>query len=207
MNFTGGALASLAFAAALFAGACNSVAYDEAKRSEVPIEGGHDHTSQVASSPATMSGMDHSAHEGVASSTAQVSTSAPDGGSAAGTLAVDPFDAPSPLSVAEATKAANNVPDGDIRHIVPGQDHEHPRAPRPVTQDGGTQSRPKPPATTTSAPRPSTDGHARHRGASATKKPAATPRAVVYTCPMHPEVTSNKPGTCPKCGMALVKKK
>ncbi|HXG64940.1 MAG TPA: multicopper oxidase domain-containing protein [Blastocatellia bacterium] len=24
-----------------------------------------------------------------------------------------------------------------------------------------------------------------------------------YVCPMHPEVRSNKPGTCPKCGMAL----
>jgi len=28
----------------------------------------------------------------------------------------------------------------------------------------------------------------------------------IYTCPMHPEVQSNKPGTCPKCGMELVKK-
>lgn len=27
-----------------------------------------------------------------------------------------------------------------------------------------------------------------------------------YTCPMHPEVKSNKPGACPKCGMDLVKK-
>lgn len=25
-----------------------------------------------------------------------------------------------------------------------------------------------------------------------------------YTCPMHPEVTSDKPGNCPKCGMELV---
>ena len=25
-----------------------------------------------------------------------------------------------------------------------------------------------------------------------------------YTCPMHPEVRSDKPGNCPKCGMALV---
>ena len=24
-----------------------------------------------------------------------------------------------------------------------------------------------------------------------------------YTCPMHPEVTSDKPGSCPKCGMDL----
>ncbi len=26
----------------------------------------------------------------------------------------------------------------------------------------------------------------------------------IYTCPMHPEVRSNSPGTCPKCGMKLV---
>jgi len=26
---------------------------------------------------------------------------------------------------------------------------------------------------------------------------------VVYACPMHPEVTSDKPGRCPKCGMQL----
>jgi hypothetical protein len=25
-----------------------------------------------------------------------------------------------------------------------------------------------------------------------------------YTCAHHPEVVSNKPGKCPKCGMALV---
>lgn len=28
----------------------------------------------------------------------------------------------------------------------------------------------------------------------------------MYTCPMHPEVISDKPGSCPKCGMDLVKK-
>lgn len=28
----------------------------------------------------------------------------------------------------------------------------------------------------------------------------------VYTCPMHQEVVSDKPGSCPKCGMDLVKK-
>ncbi|GAA4509312.1 hypothetical protein GCM10023172_42610 [Hymenobacter ginsengisoli] len=29
---------------------------------------------------------------------------------------------------------------------------------------------------------------------------------VHYTCTMHPEVSSTKPGKCPKCGMTLVKK-
>jgi hypothetical protein len=28
----------------------------------------------------------------------------------------------------------------------------------------------------------------------------------IYTCPMHPEVSSDKPGKCPRCGMTLVKK-
>jgi membrane fusion protein, copper/silver efflux system len=27
--------------------------------------------------------------------------------------------------------------------------------------------------------------------------------ATEYTCPMHPEVTSDKPGQCPQCGMDL----
>lgn len=28
-----------------------------------------------------------------------------------------------------------------------------------------------------------------------------------YTCPHHPEVVQDKPGTCPKCNMKLVEKK
>ena len=33
------------------------------------------------------------------------------------------------------------------------------------------------------------------------------PQTVIYTCPMHPEIHSTKPGKCPKCGMKLVKEK
>lgn len=41
------------------------------------------------------------------------------------------------------------------------------------------------------------DPHAAHKAETAKD---------VYTCPMHPEIIRDKPGTCPICGMDLVKK-
>ena len=45
-------------------------------------------------------------------------------------------------------------------------------------------------------------------GQSAQKKEEETGQSKearsVYSCPMHPEVTSDKPGKCSKCGMSLV---
>ncbi|MDR2235830.1 MAG: multicopper oxidase domain-containing protein [Chryseobacterium sp.] len=46
---------------------------------------------------------------------------------------------------------------------------------------------------------------------AAMAKPAGQPdhkahAQTVYTCPMHPEVTSDQPRKCPKCGMELVEK-
>lgn len=32
-------------------------------------------------------------------------------------------------------------------------------------------------------------------------------KQVSYTCPMHPEIVEYQPGSCPKCGMALVSRK
>jgi CopA family copper-resistance protein len=39
------------------------------------------------------------------------------------------------------------------------------------------------------------------------KKQKKDTSAVTYTCVMHPEIHSSKPGNCPKCGMKLVKEK
>ena len=33
--------------------------------------------------------------------------------------------------------------------------------------------------------------------------PQREPAGTIYTCPMHPEIRRDKPGNCPKCGMAL----
>ncbi len=56
------------------------------------------------------------------------------------------------------------------------------------------------------------EGHNMPMPKTQTKKPVAKKtinkpaQKVIYTCPMHPEVQMTKPGNCPKCGMALVKK-
>jgi hypothetical protein len=55
----------------------------------------------------------------------------------------------------------------------------------PATEDGGMQHK-----------------EMQHSETSQEQQKAAG----AYTCPMHPEVKSEKPGTCPKCGMKLVEK-
>ncbi|MCR8557379.1 hypothetical protein KXD93_06985 [Mucilaginibacter sp. BJC16-A38] len=45
-----------------------------------------------------------------------------------------------------------------------------------------------------------------NKAVSDTTKARSKKVEVQYTCGMHPEVMSNKPGRCPKCGMGLVQK-
>ena len=48
-----------------------------------------------------------------------------------------------------------------------------------------------------------TKGAAHHELVAPDAQSKPPPAGAVYTCPMHPEVRSDKPGSCPTCGMAL----
>lgn len=43
------------------------------------------------------------------------------------------------------------------------------------------------------------------RDHSPSTTPGGDEATAPYTCPMHPEVKEESPGSCPKCGMRLVK--
>ncbi|WP_414632157.1 multicopper oxidase domain-containing protein [Chryseobacterium arthrosphaerae] len=51
-----------------------------------------------------------------------------------------------------------------------------------------------------------TDSKKAERAGEPEKVNTAAQSESAYTCPMHPEVISDKPGKCPKCGMELVEK-
>ena len=67
-----------------------------------------------------------------------------------------------------------------------------PNAAHPASEHAPEGTAYVPPPATSPAPASSAHEHGEH---------------VTYTCPMHPEVVSDKPGQCPKCGMNLVPKK
>ncbi|MBL8287826.1 MAG: copper-translocating P-type ATPase [Rubrivivax sp.] len=47
-------------------------------------------------------------------------------------------------------------------------------------------------------------GHEHHAAPAPAPAPAQpAPQGTIYTCPMHPEIRQDRPGSCPKCGMAL----
>ncbi len=56
--------------------------------------------------------------------------------------------------------------------------------------------------------RPATADELRRDGIAAAPTPSQhDEHAMTYTCPMHPDVVSDKLGSCPKCGMKLVPKR
>ncbi len=79
-----------------------------------------------------------------------------------------------------------------------------------IASDGS--SAPKPPTGTLKAPstaasKPSDPTRGQDMKNMDMSNNAAQPAVQLYTCVMHPEVISDKPGKCPKCGMKLVPKK
>ena len=146
---------------------------------------GMDHST---AQPDSMPGMNHSAMPGMqhgsASAPVAVVTATPRSSAEmariepGAALRPDAFDAPAPAAIAEAAKAARGG--GHAGHSMSGMAQPAP------TEPADHQHHPM------AAP------------SSSTAAPTGNQTAVVYTCPMHPEVRSTTPGQCPKCGMTLV---
>lgn len=62
----------------------------------------------------------------------------------------------------------------------------------------------KKPAVTQKAPVKQTPKKVIKKTETQTQSPSNAQAKDLYTCPMHPDVHSDKPGNCPKCGMKLV---
>ena len=102
------------------------------------------------------------------------------------TLRTDSLDAAAPVAVSESQKSG-----GDMQGMS-GMSDTQPAPPANDPHAGHAMPRSVPPQSS-SAP-----------GKDASQMAPAA--AVTYTCPMHPEVVSDKPGKCPICGTTLVKR-
>ncbi|MEK0448682.1 MAG: hypothetical protein RL088_950 [Verrucomicrobiota bacterium] len=81
--------------------------------------------------------------------------------------------------------------------------HDHPHSPEPRSpnaQKSCCDSKPPEPVHSCCTPKPPEPVHSCCSGEHPPVKPSATAK---YFCPMCPGVESDKPGICPKCGMAL----
>src|SRR3972149_3442132 len=58
----------------------------------------------------------------------------------------------------------------------------------------------------TTEPKHSHHAHPHAHGHAGSRPDGVEPAAggTRYTCPMHPEIVQDGPGSCPKCGMALI---
>ena len=84
--------------------------------------------------------------------------------------------------------AATTAADDSGRREMDGMQHDVSHGSRPMNHQGMQHSVP-------------------NIQSPATSQTATTQAVTLYTCTMHPEVISDKPGKCPKCGMKLVESK
>jgi len=105
----------------------------------------------------------------------------------AGSCASEPK--PRPTKLDPSNPAAPESPPLAAPALNAGGDAAQAPRPSPAPVDAGAE----PPADHA--------GHAHDHSAGASTAPRQQ-----YTCPMHPEVVSDRPGSCPKCGMKLVPK-
>lgn len=126
-----------------------------------------------------------------------------------------PFDYITMGGMFTILKVRETLPSG--YDVDPGW-YEHPpgtvawaAAPAELRHDGiDPDNAPRPPEGIRQASRPSLPppGAERPSGGHAGHQPApATASTATYICPMHPDVVSSEPGSCPKCRMKLVPKK
>ena len=91
----------------------------------------------------------------------------------------------------------------EVKQAGPGELPEMRHGPDPA-EGGGSQAKPMglSHASGNSSGQPGSMPEVRH-GACEKIIRRPRPKGVKWTCPMHPEVVQDKPGPCPKCGMAL----
>jgi hypothetical protein len=108
-------------------------------------------------------------------------------------------DTPAPMPAAEAPpdRADHQHSHGGAPAAPPAA--EPPVAPATTEHQHGDSHEANPPV-----PKAKGDTAATAKKKAPAKDKGAGKPTTIYTCPMHPEVRSSKPGRCPKCGMKLV---
>lgn len=95
-----------------------------------------------------------------------------------------PQSAPLPATIEPAARVIYTCPmHSEVRQDHAGACHKCGMTLKPETPAAERQPIASPPVTLPAAAQPAV--------------------RVIYTCPMHPEVRQDRPGTCPKCGMTL----
>lgn len=95
----------------------------------------------------------------------------------------------------------------EVRQLPPRLDPSNPDAPSsPLPEASKTLAPDQTEKAPAKAPSEQSEPAHRHAGHGSEDGPSVTPDAGAprYTCPMHPEVVSETPDSCPKCGMKLV---